>query len=95
LLDDHDLPVKHETRRRGRPYTLVLTKTKTLFEREAVERKSWQAELAWLTKEAKSFGPRATRREARAVAAAAGPRARNPGARRRPGSDRARRSARS
>jgi hypothetical protein len=47
-LDATELPVRHETRRSGRPYTVVLSKTKELFEREARERKSWQADLAWL-----------------------------------------------
>jgi 2OG-Fe(II) oxygenase superfamily len=47
-IDDHELPVRHQTRRSGRPYTLVLEKTKALFEREAAERRSWQADLKWL-----------------------------------------------
>ena len=33
-IDRNELPVRHETRRSGRPYTLVLTKTSALFERE-------------------------------------------------------------
>jgi hypothetical protein len=33
-LDAHELPVQHETRRTGRPYTLVLTKTDALFVQE-------------------------------------------------------------
>lgn len=48
-IDAHELPVRHETRRSGRPYTLVLTKTEALFEREAAQRRSWQADLEWLT----------------------------------------------
>jgi len=48
-IDAHELPVRHETRRSGRPYTLVLTKTKALFEREAAQRRSWQTDLEWLT----------------------------------------------
>lgn len=48
-LDAHELPVTHETRRSGSPYTLVLTKTEALFEREAAARRTWQANLAWLT----------------------------------------------
>lgn len=48
-LDAHELPVRHETRRSGSPYTLVLTKTKDLFTREAEERQSFQADLDWLT----------------------------------------------
>ena len=47
-IDAAELPVRHETRRTGRPFTLVLTKTKELFEREARERKSRQSDLEWL-----------------------------------------------
>lgn len=47
-LNAHELPVRHETRRSGRPYTLVLTKAETLFARDAAERRSRQADLAWL-----------------------------------------------
>jgi hypothetical protein len=42
--------VRHETRRVGRPYTLELTKTEALFEREAAERRSRRADLDWLAK---------------------------------------------
>jgi hypothetical protein len=48
-LDMHEIPVRHQTRRSGRPYTLVLDKTEALFEREAAERRRWQADLEWLT----------------------------------------------
>jgi hypothetical protein len=48
VLDTHELPVRHETRRQGRPFTLVLDKTKVLFEREADQRKTWRAELELL-----------------------------------------------
>jgi hypothetical protein len=48
VIDRHDLPVRHETRRSGRPFTLVLTKSPALFEREAGARRTWQADLAWL-----------------------------------------------
>ncbi|MGP3921081.1 2OG-Fe(II) oxygenase [Nonomuraea sp. 10N515B] len=48
-LDDAELPVRHETRRQGRPYTLVLTKTEALFERERLTRARHEADLAWLT----------------------------------------------
>jgi hypothetical protein len=48
FIDRHELPVKHETRRSGRPYTLVLDKTPALFEHEAAQRKYWVSELAWL-----------------------------------------------
>jgi 2OG-Fe(II) oxygenase superfamily len=47
-LDRHELPVRHETRRQGSPFTLVLTKTKRLFERETAERQRWQSDLDWL-----------------------------------------------
>jgi hypothetical protein len=47
-LDRHGLPVRHETRRSGRPYTLVLTKTAGIFQREAAWRRSWLDDLAWL-----------------------------------------------
>ena len=40
--------MRHETRRSGRPYTLILSKTEELFEREARERRSWQSDLARL-----------------------------------------------
>ncbi|MFD9950284.1 2OG-Fe(II) oxygenase [Nonomuraea sp. NPDC059023] len=48
-IDDAELPVRHETRRQGRPYTLVLTKTEALFERERLARERHEADLAWLT----------------------------------------------
>lgn len=47
-IDGAELPVRHETRRTGRPYTLVLTKTDAIFEREASERQAMAADLAWL-----------------------------------------------
>jgi hypothetical protein len=47
-LDAHELPVRHKTRRAGRPYVLVLEKTQALFEREAAERRRWRADLEWL-----------------------------------------------
>jgi hypothetical protein len=56
-LDTHELPVRHETRRSGSPYVLVLSKTTALFEREAAERRAWQADLAWLARMASSGGP--------------------------------------
>jgi hypothetical protein len=42
--------VTHTTRRKGRPFTLILEKTAELFERDAAERLSWQQELQWLNK---------------------------------------------
>jgi hypothetical protein len=56
-LDTHELPVRHETRRSGRPFTLVLTKTSELFQREAAERRCWQSDLEWLAKMAIAIGP--------------------------------------
>lgn len=47
-LDVAELPVRHETRRHGRPYTLVLTKTDALFDRERQQRDRDAADLAWL-----------------------------------------------
>ncbi|MFD0329115.1 hypothetical protein ACFQZC_15315 [Streptacidiphilus monticola] len=38
----------HETRRQGRPYTLVLTKTQELFIRERQNRDRATADRAWL-----------------------------------------------
>jgi hypothetical protein len=55
-ITQHELPVTHVTRRVGRPYTLVLTKTKALLTREAAERAGWTSDLIWLTKTAPSFG---------------------------------------
>lgn len=48
LIDFHELPVRHETQRSGRPFTLVLEKTPALFEQAAAERRQWKQELAWL-----------------------------------------------
>jgi hypothetical protein len=55
IVDLHDLPVSHTTRRSGRPFTLVLTKTAAVFERDAAERRSWKSELTWLKKTSKAF----------------------------------------
>lgn len=49
-IDTAELPVDHQTRRVGRPYTLVLTKTKALFEREAKQRHRDERDLAWLAR---------------------------------------------
>lgn len=54
-IDDHDLPVTHETRRSGSPYTLVLTKTRALFERDRAQRKRWKADLEWFEKQQASI----------------------------------------
>jgi predicted 2-oxoglutarate/Fe(II)-dependent dioxygenase YbiX len=48
-IDAADLPVRHQTRRQGRPYTLVLTKTDELFTREKDTRHKAKTDLAWLT----------------------------------------------
>jgi hypothetical protein len=43
------LPVRHQTRRQGRPYTLELTKTDELFTNATNARQAAVADLAWLT----------------------------------------------
>lgn len=48
-IDSADLPVQHQTRRQGRPYTLVLTKTDELFTRAMTARRTAGADLARLT----------------------------------------------
>ncbi len=48
-IDSAGLPVRHQTRRQGRPYTLVLTKTEELFAREKDARHQAMTGLAWLT----------------------------------------------
>jgi hypothetical protein len=48
-IDSVGLPVRHQTRRQGRPYTLVLTKTGELFTREKDARRNAVTDLAWLT----------------------------------------------
>jgi len=47
-IDQGELPVRHQTRRSGRPYTLVLSKTDALFAREREARRRDQTDLAWL-----------------------------------------------
>ncbi len=47
-IDLHELPVRHQTRRTGRPYTLVLSKLPTLFEREEQARQKDEADLRWI-----------------------------------------------
>ena len=51
-IDRSELPVTHQTRRSGRPYTLVLTKTAALFDREREQRRREEEQLAWLTSQA-------------------------------------------
>jgi hypothetical protein len=47
-IDTAELTVRHQTRRVGRPYTLELTKTDALFERETQQRRRNEKDLAWL-----------------------------------------------
>ncbi|WP_329411483.1 hypothetical protein OG802_17100 [Streptomyces sp. NBC_00704] len=47
-IDTAELPVDHQTRRQGRPYTLVLTKTEELFSRERASRRQAGDDLTWL-----------------------------------------------
>lgn len=47
-IDRAELPVTHVTRRQGRPYTLVLTKTDALFTGERDARATATADLKWL-----------------------------------------------
>jgi hypothetical protein len=48
-IDSAGLPVRHHTRRQGRPYTLVLTKTDELFTHATNARHKAVTDLAWLT----------------------------------------------
>jgi 2OG-Fe(II) oxygenase superfamily len=47
-IDAAELPVTHQTRRQGRPYTLVLTKSDGLFAREQEARIRDETDLKWL-----------------------------------------------
>ncbi|MFT4100740.1 MAG: hypothetical protein QM674_06830 [Burkholderiaceae bacterium] len=47
-IDSYRLPVRHVTRRQGRPFTLVLEKTREVFDQDAAARRSSAQELAWL-----------------------------------------------
>jgi hypothetical protein len=47
-IDAAELPVTHVTRRQGRPFTLVLTKTDDLVAGERKERERDEADLKWL-----------------------------------------------
>jgi hypothetical protein len=55
IIDDHGLPVTHTTTRRGSPYTLVLTKQPSLFERAAALRGEQKALQSWLKKERRAL----------------------------------------
>ena len=48
-IDSVELPVSHVTRRRGSPYTLVLTKLEKLFDGEQAARTRDGADLQWLS----------------------------------------------
>jgi hypothetical protein len=50
-IDGAELPVTHVTRRQGRPFTLVLTKTDEVFTRDLRSRASATADLGWLAAE--------------------------------------------
>ncbi|HWN00081.1 MAG TPA: 2OG-Fe(II) oxygenase [Streptosporangiaceae bacterium] len=50
-IDAAELTVTHVTRRQGRPYTLVLTKTDALFAREQEARTRDETDLEWLAAE--------------------------------------------
>lgn len=59
MITSCELPVTHVTRRTGSPFTLVLTKTRALFTRDATERATWMRDLEWLGENANM--PRRTR----------------------------------
>ena len=54
-LDSYGLPVSHVTKRTGRPYTLVLVKTKALFARGSEQRKLLKREVTWLNQQRRAF----------------------------------------
>ena len=56
-IDGAELPVTHQTRRQGSPYTLVLTKTAHLFRREEQQRTQNRTDLDWLDRWLSSHGP--------------------------------------
>jgi 2OG-Fe(II) oxygenase superfamily len=47
-IDQFELPVSHDTRRQGRPYTLMLAKQEKLFAGERAARARDEADLLWL-----------------------------------------------
>jgi hypothetical protein len=57
VIDAHNLPVTHVTRRTGRPFTLVLVKTEVLFARSAGAN-VWQRDLEWLGRSAPALETR-------------------------------------
>jgi predicted 2-oxoglutarate/Fe(II)-dependent dioxygenase YbiX len=52
-IDGAELPISHVTRRQGRPYTLVLSKTDALFSREREARIKDETDRKWLAAERK------------------------------------------
>jgi hypothetical protein len=54
-IDLHGLPVTHNTRRFGSPFTLILEKTPALFEHDAAQRQLRKSALQWLNKTAADF----------------------------------------
>jgi hypothetical protein len=52
-ITSDELPVTQVTRWIGSPYTLVLTKPRALFTRDATERATWMRDRAWLRENAK------------------------------------------
>ena len=54
-IDRYGLPMTHTTCRQGRPFTLVLEKTTTLFEHDATARRAAKEDLQWLEAAAGRF----------------------------------------
>jgi hypothetical protein len=55
-IDSAELAARHQTRRKGRPYRLVLTKTDELFTHAANAHHKAETGLAWLA-EGTALGP--------------------------------------
>ncbi|WP_437817463.1 hypothetical protein [Sorangium sp. So ce1078] len=55
VIELHRLPLIHTTLRRGSPQTLVLTKQKALFERDAELRARQKVLFAWLKTQRSAF----------------------------------------
>jgi len=55
VLNSHGLPVVHETRRSGRPFTLQLRKQEALFTAEEQRRSRHSEALLWLERDADAF----------------------------------------
>jgi hypothetical protein len=47
-IDDAGLPVRHTTRRQGRPFTLILEKTEALFQQDQDARRQAKSDLDWV-----------------------------------------------